>query len=64
MRQIFNSFQEAHDFGQAESKKQKQPLTLCKFIIDGVKYSVIDEKEKTVSGETHLHKYNEKGEIE
>lgn len=64
MRQIFDGFQGAHDFAQAEARKKKEPLLLCKFSINGIKYTVVDEKEKLWEGEKQLNKYNEKGEIE
>lgn len=63
MRQIFDGFQLAHDFAQSESRKKKEPLLLCKFSINGIKYTVVDEKEKLWNDETILKKYNEKGEI-
>lgn len=63
MRQIFDGFQEAHNYAQAEAKKRKEPLMICKFSINGIKYTVIDEKEKLWEDEKPLKKYNEKGEI-
>lgn len=63
MRQIFDSFQEGHTYAQLESKKKKQIHILCKFSINGIKYTVIDDKEILWEGETPLQKYNDKGEI-
>lgn len=63
MRKIFEGFQTAHDFAQSESRAKKQILFLCKADIGGVKYTVVDEKEKMFPDEVVFNAYDENGEI-